>query len=194
MEYRGRLVASRVAWRGLRCESPQPATFPRQIRGIVRLTQMSRWRQVVFLLVVPPALGCSLGDVVNELRPSFVLEPSTVAPGDSFQAVLKVENPTLRSVTLYGGATCLTVLRVFRGTEPVDLAGTRFFCAGTIRSWTFPARNTVTVVHLMAAAVYPSGDASGEPAPAPPGTYTVRAELTLDLPHMEAELVVWEPN
>jgi hypothetical protein len=130
--------------------------------------------------------------IEEELERSFTVEPGTMRPGDSLQAVLTISNPTLRSASLTGQYACPAFLYTFRGDTEVELEGTRFACPAAFTRFRIEALDTLRVRYRLVARVRAPG--SSDPyTPAPVGTYRLKADLNMSLPDLEAAFAVLAP-
>ncbi|HWP37709.1 MAG TPA: hypothetical protein VNL18_09200 [Gemmatimonadales bacterium] len=148
------------------------------------------------------ALGCcalvlaqcnSLSGIAEDLERSFTVEPGTMRPGDSLQAVLTISNPTLRSASLTGQYSCPAFLYTFRGDTEVELEGTKFDCPAAFTRFRIEALDTLRVRYRLVARVRTPG--SSDPyTPAPVGTYRLKADLNMSLPDLEVVFTVEAPT
>lgn len=142
----------------------------------------------VLVAIVALAPACSEPFGSGDLPPpTFVVKPSTVAPGDSFTVVFTLRNPSARPVTITSGAGCLFFLQARRDTEPVSVQGLAYLCTAVVTHFQVPPFGSIQGVR-RAAAVERSGAAPGQPLPA--GEYRIRTIMNAALPDVEALLTV----
>jgi hypothetical protein len=136
------------------------------------------------------ALGCTDPDgLADELNRTFAVIPDTVAPGDSLRVVLSLANPTGQSVSFTGLYACPAFLFVFRDGTEVELQGSKFPCPPVVTQFRIAPLDSLAVIYHMLATVRAPGTADPF-APAPAGTYRLRADLNMSLPDMETTLTV----
>ncbi len=137
------------------------------------------------------AQGCADPAGPADLLVSFVVGPTSVAAGDSLEAVVTFRNPTRDTVTIdYGGCMIahLTVLR--EGTEVNMQLGPHLICTDIPRHRHVLPRDSVREVHYVLALLQASEFPFPYVVPPPPGSYTVRAEMLPPLPVIEREFTV----
>ena len=152
-------------------------------------------RSIAFLICIVPlaANGCQEPVGADTLPPpTFIVSPSTVAPGDSFAVVFTLRNPTGQSVTITSGAGCLFFLGAVRGSEPVSVQGLTYYCTASITTFQIPPHDSLRAVRRAVAAER-GGTGIGTPLRA--GTYRIQTMMnTTALPDVEAPLTVSEPS
>lgn len=149
-----------------------------------------RFPRSALLLSVAFSLHCGLSDFVDQLATSFTVEPPDVPSGSAFRARLVITNPTLRTVSLPGAYDCPAFLSTLRGDEEVVLEGTQIYCPGAFVTFTIPANGELVRTYALVARVRSPPDPPSAYTPAPPGTYTLRADLNMSLPDVDTEFRV----
>lgn len=158
---------------------------------------------ILVVLSVILAAGCSEDAVVcpedpvapwgspSDLQTLFFVEPSMVEPGDTLEARLSILNPTSCTITLFGGSSCVAQLRVFRGHEQVVMEWTGWGCFGPPPDG-FPveARDSLVRVYRFVAKV--AGHPPAHWVLAPPGVYTLVADMQVQLPDLQDDFLVVE--
>lgn len=147
---------------------------------------------VILVGLASTGIQCHAPGGPDELPPpTFVAQPATVAPGDTFAVVFTVRNPTRDTVTITSSYGCLFFLSAFRGSDPVSMEGTGYGCITVIGTFAVPPRDSLRIAHRLVAAQrnYPNA-----PTPLPAGTYRVRTQMNAALPDREAVVTVVDPE
>lgn len=159
------------------------------------------------LLVTSAALAACALDIADPevrleglpegLEVGLMVDPAEVNPHEPFTTQLKVTNTTpdtIRIVTAHG---CLVTLNVVRNEKRIPFEGSAFGCTASITTHTFAPGETHSMDWKMRAELYAQYTGEVEGAPAPKGTYRVRAEFDTysetapqRKPTVEAELLV----
>lgn len=115
------------------------------------------------------------------LEVSLTVNPQEVTPQSPFDVVLAVTNTTSETIVVGTAHGCLAHPGVYKGGERVPFRGSWWACTTAGASHSFPPGETVTITWGMRAELYAERPGDPEDAPAPKGTYVVRAEFdTID--------------
>jgi hypothetical protein len=118
------------------------------------------------------------------------VQPDTVASGDTFHVTVTITNPTADTVTLVSGNSCVVLPIIEREGEVQHFDGTGLFCLDVISRFPIAPGDSL-LRDFEVVALLMEGQAPFEYVIAPPtGEYTVRADMNVGLPDMEALLVV----
>ena len=112
--------------------------------------------------------------------PTFLAQPDTVTPGDTFRLVFVLRNPGTHPVSITSSYGCLFFLEAFRGQDPAAMDGTSYYCTAAIHSIALAPGDSLQIVQSIVAA------AGG--APLHPATYRIRTRMDAPLPDVEASV------
>lgn len=149
------------------------------------LLHVSRWYGLLVVLVGVVA-GCGLfgndgasgGQTTDrvEVPPGLDVTldaPAQVAPGDSFEVRVSVENTTDDPVVVRTSYSCLVRPSVYADGDRVSMKGANLACAAVITDHTFDPRQRAT--HTFDVQAVQAGSDGEEPVAS--GTYEVRVPL-----------------
>lgn len=111
------------------------------------------------------------------LRVELTVEPAILAPHAPFVVRLTVTNTTVREVKIVTAHSCLVLPHVMQGETRVPFEGSLWGCFAAITTHVFAPGETRTMEWEMRAELYAANPGDTDGAPAPPGTYRVRAEF-----------------
>jgi hypothetical protein len=149
------------------------------------------------LIVLIPILTVAIGGCHEPVGPAgveivrFTVMPHTVAPNDSFVVEFTLRNPTMRTLTVTSGASCLFFLQTHRATEPVSITGLSYGCLAMVTTFVVPPLGSLTIVRQAVAAERTGG---GSSSPLPAGEYKIQTMMLAPLPDQEAILTVDDPS
>lgn len=124
------------------------------------------------LLVTDPG-----GEIIPGLQASISVAPGEVQAHDAFTARLTLTNVTSSEVSVVTNGGCLALPVVTRDGERVPFQGSSQGCTGAITTHTFAPGETRVITWNLRAELYGQQSGDLELAPAPRGTYRVRAEI-----------------
>jgi len=127
--------------------------------------------------------------IESDLDTSFVVDPQSVAPGDSLLAELVVRNPSSDTVTL-AGAGCLAGIRVLKDGESLLMEGADFVCTMPLLRYHVPPHDSLVVQYPLRAMLRRDSRSPTYDIEAEPGVYTLRTWMTVDLADLECEFTV----
>lgn len=113
---------------------------------------------------------------------SLAVEPSTVSPHESFAIRLVVTNTTDHPVTVGTSHTCLALPEVVRNGERMPFEGTALGCGAALTTHRFAPGERRVHVWEARASLYAEQQGDIDGAPAPKGTYLVRAVFDIHDP------------
>ena len=113
---------------------------------------------------------------------SLVLDDDDVMPHAPFTARFTATNTTNSAIQITTAHGCLVLPVVYRNGVRVPFMGTAWGCTAAITTHVFAPGETVTREWPMRAELYAEHTGDTEGAPAPRGTYVVRAEFDVQPP------------
>ncbi len=138
------------------------------------------------------AVTCSDTAGLDQVVSSLSVDAPAVSPGDVFQAVLVLSNPTEDTVRFETPNSCLAMLRVFRDGQEAQMKGTMYSygCRAVYTPHAIPPGEALVRTYDLEALL--QEDHGEFVIPALPGIYLLRAELQgqLSVPNPEAEVQI----
>jgi hypothetical protein len=137
------------------------------------------------------SVGCHEPTGSGQLPPpSFLAQPDTLVPGDTFEVVFTLHNPTRDTVVITSAYGCLFFLQVFRGPDPVSMEGASYVCTAAVRTFEVPPGDSLQLVRTLVAAQPNPSAPYGAGAPLPAATYRIRTQMNAALPDAEVLVTV----
>ena len=149
-----------------------------------------QWPKCVAVAAVCIAFACGDPAGPNDLVPTLRIQPDTVVPGDTFHVTVTIQNPTRDTVALSSGSSCLFVLSVWRDGQNQHFDGTNWGCLAVGRQFLIAPGDLLVQDHDLVALSEDPQAPFAYVVPPPAGDYMVRARMEVQLPDMEALLVV----
>ena len=119
----------------------------------------------------------SLDGLPPGLDVQFTVSPDVVDPHEPFSAALSVTNTTSDTIRVVTAMGCLATPHVMRDGERIPFRGSWWGCTAAVATHTFAPGETWSHTWDMRAELYAENAGEAEGAPAPSGTYSVRAEF-----------------
>jgi hypothetical protein len=119
----------------------------------------------------------SLDGLPAGLEVRFTVTPDEVSQHGPFAVQLDVTNTTKETVWVITAHSCLALPHVFRDGRRIPFEGSAWGCYAAITTHTFLPGQVWTMTWNMRASLYGEHPGDVEGAPAPKGTYRVRAEF-----------------
>jgi hypothetical protein len=107
--------------------------------------------------------------VMNGIRASLSVTPTSVAAGEAFEATMTLTNTLPHAATWTSGMGCLAFLDVLSDGVRVPARGTDFGCLGVVTIRELAAREAIAQTWQLAAATTDGN-------PLAPGSYRLRAD------------------
>lgn len=109
----------------------------------------------------------------------FAVEPGEVLQHAPFNVKLTLSNTTSDTIKIVTSHGCLSTPHFYRNGKRVPMSGSDMGCTAAITTHTFPPGETRSFAWPMRAEFYAEQAGDVEGAPAPTGTYLVRAEFDI---------------